>query len=644
MTQTADDTKPSTDELLGTYRRQFDECVDNSQEEREDAETARDYFDGKQWTDAEIQVLEARGQPVITDNKIKDKVEYMEGVERKTRTDPKAFPRTPMHDEDSDVATDAIRYVFDKNRFPQIKSAVFQNLLIEGFGGAEVIVDKKDPKKIIIRKYRWDRLYRDPYSMEPDCSDAMYRGIITWMDASLAKTRWPERADLIGQTMSGAPSKRAGSGETHDDKPRWADAKRNRIQVFEHFEKRDDTIYRSVFCWGGFLEDPEECPYLDDEGEHEDPMILASAYVSREGKRYGYVSNYISRQDEVNKRRSKSLHLLNTAQIHMEEGAVPKDDKGKDVVNVREEVHKPDGVIVTVPGLKFEVQRNLDLSDAHFQMLQQAEASLAATGPNAALAGQSGAISGRAKELDQQGGAVQIGVLFDSIRDWQLRVARAVWHRIRQYWDGEMWIRVTDDERGLRFVPINRRLTQADLAAKQLRGRPPEEIQAEVARIASDPAMRAPALDDKGAPMLQNAVAQLDVDIVLDEVPDVITVQAEEFGKLADLAATGKVPLPPDVLIEASQLRSGTKKRILDMLKGENDPQAKQMAQLQQMLATLEGMLKQAEVREKNASADLKLAQADKTQAETLATGLNSAVSVATASSAPPEKPQPRAA
>src|SRR5688572_31103032 len=120
--------------------------------------------------------------------------------------------------------------------------------------------------------------------------------------------------------------------------------------------------------------------------------------------------------------------------------------------------------------MRFEVERNLDLSAAHFQLLQEAKQALSSTGPNEALLGQSGAISGRAKELDQQGGTLQIGVLFDAIRDFQLRVARAVWNRIRQYWDSEMWIRVTDDERGLRFVPINRPLTKGDVAAKALRG------------------------------------------------------------------------------------------------------------------------------------------------------------------------------
>ena len=57
----------------------------------------------------------------------------------------------------------------------------------------------------------------------------------------------------------------------------------------------------------------------------------------------------------------------------------------------------------------------------------------------------------------------------------------------------------------------------------------------ELQQIAADPRSQMPAMGEDGKPMMQNAVAQLDVDIILDEAPDTVTVQSEEFGKLADL-------------------------------------------------------------------------------------------------------------
>jgi hypothetical protein len=602
--QSVEQTGGNDDARIVAKRRHVTEYLDNTRDERNDAELHRDYFDDKQWSPAEVATLQARGQPVITDNKIKDKIEYMEGVERKTRTDPKAFPRTEVEEESADVATDCIRYVFDSNRFPITKSAIFQNLCIEGFGGCEVIVDKENPKKVLIRKYRWDRLYRDPYSMEPDCSDARYLGVITWMDEDRAIEKYKDRKEAIERTSSQSDARN--TGESTDDKPRWADTKRKRVCVFEEYEKKQGKIFRSVFCWGGFLEDEDECPYVNDEGEHEWPIVPASAYIDREGHRYGLVKRYISLQDEVNKRRSKSLHLLNSAFLIAEDGAV------KDIREARKMVDKPDGYVEITQGMRFDIERNLDMSAAHFQMLQQAEAALSTTGPNAALLGQSGAISGRAKQLDQQGGALQIGVLFDAIRDFQLRVAKAVWNRIRQYWDEEMMIRVTDSEMGLKFVTLNKPLTHGEIAVKQaksqLQGDP--EAPQKIAMLAQDPQAQMPAVDEQGNPVRENDIAQLDVDIILDEAPDVVTLQAEEFQKLAELAASGQVPIPPEALIEASGLRPATKKRVMEILKPKDDPMAVMQAQFQQMMQQLEGLLKQAEVRETNASADLKEAQA----------------------------------
>lgn len=611
--QSVEQTGGNDDARIIAKRRHVTEYLDNTRDERNDAELHRDYFDDKQWSASEVATLQARGQPVITDNKIKDKIEYMEGVERKTRTDPKAFPRTEVEEESADVATDCIRYVFDSNRFPITKSAIFQNLCIEGFGGCEVIVDKENPKKVLIRKYRWDRLYRDPYSMEPDCSDARYLGVITWMDEDRAIEKYPDRKQAIERTSSQSDARN--TGESTDDKPKWADTKRKRVCVFEEYEKKKGKIFRSVFCWGGFLEDETECAYVDDEGEHEWPIVVASAYIDREGHRYGLVKRYVSLQDEVNKRRSKSLHLLNSAFLVAEEGAV------KDIREARKMVDRPDGYVEVTQGMKFEVERNLDLSAAHFQMLQQAEAALSTTGPNAALLGQSGAISGRAKQLDQQGGALQIGVLFDAIRDFQLRVAKAVWNRIRQYWDDEMMIRVTDSEMGLKFVKLNKPLTHGEIAVKQaksqLQGDP--EAPQKIAMLAQDPQAQMPAVDEQGNPVRENDIAQLDVDIILDEAPDVVTLQAEEFQKLADLAGSGQVPIPPEALIEASGLRPATKKRVMEILKPKDDPMALMQAKFQQMMQQLEGMLKQAEVRETNASADLKEAQARHTEVGSIA-------------------------
>ena len=97
--------------LLGFY----ESFVDKTSLGHEEAKRRRSYVNNQQWTEEEEAKIKARKQPIITDNAIKRKTDYFLGIERQTRTDPKAYPRTPEHDDEGEAFTDAIRFVCDNN-------------------------------------------------------------------------------------------------------------------------------------------------------------------------------------------------------------------------------------------------------------------------------------------------------------------------------------------------------------------------------------------------------------------------------------------------------------------------------------------------------------------------------------------------
>lgn len=540
----------SNDETLAWLIRQFNESADISDCARREAEIHRDYYDGKQWSEKELQVLNARGQPAITDNRIKDKVDYTLGLERKMRTDPKALARHPQDDQGADAVTAGLRYIADCSGFPQVKSKVFGNLAVEGFGGAEVIAEnstypRTKNKKISIRYIRWDRLFYDGHSLADDFSDARHMGILKWMDLDEAVSTYKgELKDANGKKLtipqfsqysSLFSSESFVSGfPTYEDKPRWFDRGRKRVQIIEHYYKRGNDWWRAVYSRVGFIEAPAQSVYIDAEtGETCCPIILQSLYVDREGNRYGLVKRYKDLQDEINKRRSKSLHLLSVNQALAEKGAVD------DVESARKELAKPDGFVEYTPGMKMEVRENADLAEGQFKLLQEAQMALSATGPNQALLGNTGDISGRAKQLDQQGGLITLGIQGDSIRFWQKRVMMATFSRMKQFMTGEQFVRVTDGE-NTKFQPLNS--TYPDNHPHVMAGKA-----------------------QAGAPM--NVLPEMEMDIVIDEAPDVATVQQEDFQSLVSLA-DGKVPIPPTALIEASGLSSATKKKVIDAMSG----------------------------------------------------------------------------
>jgi len=579
----------------------FEEAEELSYDSRTSAEKCRDYYDHDQWTESEKAALRKRKQPAVTRNRIKPKVDFLKGMETQTRTDPKAFPRTPGDDDAASAATDAIRFVCDQAKFTDTKSGCFENLTIEGVCGVEVYAKPGRGKDIdvCIRRFQWDRLFWDPHSREKDFSDARYRGGVIWMDFEEAVDRYPSKREALSNTLS----KEGSMSSTYDDTPRlrWADDKRKRVRIVKVEFKRGEEVYTCEFTKGGILSDPEPSPYVDENGVPDWSILLYSAHVKRNGDRYGWVQAWLDLQDEINKRASKGLHLASVRQTFGTKGSV------SDVNKAKRELAKPDGhleVEMGEFGKDFGILPTGDLAAAQFSMLQEAKQEIDSVGVNAALSGsdQRG-LSGKAIGRLQQGGSTEIKPLLDCLASFNNAVYRAVWNRIKQFWTAEKWIRVTDDENNLKWVGLNQPVTLGQQLQDEMGELPPE--------FAGDPRLNE-------VVEVKNEVTRIDVDIIIDEVPDTITVMQEQFDAL-----TAIFPAIPDMqkpamlemLIESSSLRN--KSKILERLKGgdQQDPaaqqaQAAQESQMQQMQAQMDQMTANLEKTqsetEKNRAASLK--------------------------------------
>lgn len=590
-------------DILTDLIRKFEEAETSSQDAREEAERARDYYDGRQLTDEEIKALKKRKQPIVIENLIQPKIDYLCGLERQTRTDPKAYPRTSQHEDDATAATDALRYVADDQNLDVKRSAVFQNMLIEGFGGVEVIAHRVkegiDPKIVHVA---WDRIFVDPHSCQHDYSDALYLGFVTWMDASEAKALYAGQEAIIDLTITKGTSS---ISETYDDKPKfthWADTSRNRVRIVTMYCKKGDGWYRVVFTLAGELEPYAPSPWLDDEGKPECGLILQSAYVDRDNDRYGITRNLMSLQDEVNKRRSKFLHLSNSRQIRVSPAAATIDGQ-----SLRNELSRPDGMVVAEAG-EVEIIGTGDMAAGHFNLLAEAKQAIQMSGPNATMQGKSGQDqSGRAILALQQGGMTEMAPLLDNLRHFNIRVFRAIWNRIRQFWNEERWVRVTDDEKNIRFVGLN--VTKGQMAMIKLTDAlkageiDQPTAQAYAQQIQMDPMMMQPA----------NAVAQMDVDIQIDEITESPSLQIEQFeqlAKLAPMAPPQYLPTMFELMIEASNLRNKDKLREITkkLSEPQQDPMAEPMQQLQMAGA-------QAQVEKTQSEAAKNMAQAEATTA-----------------------------
>lgn len=552
--------------LLGRLVRRFEDSEMASTDARLLGEKCRDYYDGRQYTPEEMSILKARKQPPVINNYIKRKVDLLRGMERRGRSDPKAFPRDPHEDTRADAATQALRYVADDQRYDVVRSSMYDNLLIEGFGGVEVIVERDELDgswHIVTNHIPWERLFFDPHSAHPGFTDATYLGVVIWMDRDDALDRWEGAEDVLSATTE------AVSSNTYDDKPqhRWVDRGRQRVRVVQMYWKKRNDWWTATFTKGGFLEAPQKSPYVDRHGNATCPIILRSAYTDRDLNRYGVVKDLISIQDSINKRESKLMHSLSVNQILAEQGAFA------DVEKARREAARPDGVIIYNKDFQFKLQKDQAEIQGQFNLLQHAVQQMNVTGPNASMAGKDPREqSGRAIIAQQAGGAVESEPLADALRQHTHKVFEAIWMRIKQFWTDEKWIRVTDDDKNVKFVGLNHPVTLQE----ELQGMDPEQAQQMAQQMGLQP----------GDPRLQqvirveNNINDMDVDITVEEGPDNPTMAAEQYQQIMQLPPMVLQNFPPSFFIQASSLRN--KDQLLKLLEEHQKQTAAGQQQAQQ--------------------------------------------------------------
>lgn len=588
----------------------FEEAEQAATEANDLSRRCRNYYDGDQLSDEEISELSKRGQPPIVINLIRKEVNWMRGYEMQSKVDPRAYPRNPNDEELASAATDSLRYVADSTKYDKIRSKVWEGLVIEGVAGVEVIHTFKPPMrepKITLNRYSYDRLFADPHSAEDDYSDARYKGAVIWSDMDELKKQYPGKEDVVEASIGPTDV----SSDAYEDKPYyqiWSDPKRRRCRVVLIHYREGDVWKWAKITKGGILEGGES-PYTDEDGESVCPLIMQSMYVSQDNSRHGVVKDYLDPQDEVNKRRSKLLHQMNSRQTWGPKGAV------NSVKAMKRELAKPDGhVEVTQEAaqdaretgvLPFNIIPTQDQAAGQMQLLQESKANIEIMGANSALMGTGAASSGRQVMAEQQGGLVEIAPIYAQLLHFDDEVYRQFWMRIRQLWTAEKWIRVTDDEKNVRFVGLNQPITLQDELS--------QHTQEEVAFFARRHGL-AP-----GDPRLQqvvgikNNVATMDVDIVIDDAPDAVTLQGETFEQLVNLASSMPGSVPPEILIEAApNLDRDVKDKLLEAMEQRNAQQT-QMGQAQMQM---EGAAKQAEIKKDEASAMKDMASAQKFQRE----------------------------
>jgi hypothetical protein len=208
---------------------------------------------------------------------------------------------------------------------------------------------------------------------------------------------------------------------------------------------------------------------------------------------------------------------------------------------------------------------------------------------------------------------MEIGDLLDNLRDFDKRVFEKCWNRIKQFWQGPRWIRVTDDPENVKHLGLNIPMNPQTGQALN-----PQEIQAiqaqgNVIDMAGNPVNPLERLPK------QNPVAEMNVDLRIEDAPDVTSLANEDFERFTTLVPQ-LAQLPPQwarLVIELMPHSPGkmAAKALLDQME-----QAQQQAPdpMQEEMKRLTVAEKAADIDKTQAETQETMAQAREREAKTM--------------------------
>jgi hypothetical protein len=595
---------------LADLRRQYQDYVALKQNEIQEARVGLQYYHSRQFTQNQIDRMEERHQPPIIFNRIKRKIDGIVGVLAKLRGDPKCFGRNAPDEHGAELATQCIRYALDACNWTTAESELLRKGCCTGIVVAELGLtpgDKGDPDADLAGVDVTTFFY-DPRSVKLDFSDARYMGTAKLVTRDEFEEIFPGRWDE-GFSSTNPDSQ---TQFDYDKEYLWSQG-RSKLRLVEHWY-RSAGQWRFAFYAGSALLQYGVSPFFDEKGQTVCRYDGFALQVDELGDHYGFVRVFKGPQDAINQHRSKAIWIMNTRQLKVARAALGGD--GQDIERKRTEAARADGVLVweNDPN-EIEIIPNDSEFLKQTQYYQDAKSELDSFGPNPALvAGESPVdVSGRSLAMQQQAGLAEIGPFIDQWNGWKLRLYRKIWIQQQRNWTAERILRVTKDMQTAQYITVNQ---------------PTGHV------------------DEYGRPILANALGNVDVEILVDEGPNTVNVQADAFDTLSALSMKGQAQIPAPVLIELSGLPRSVKDKVQQML-AQPDPAKQALMQAQMGKTQADTQAKTAQAQDYQASAVHKMAlahhevhKAHGTQMGTAADTLGAAQDAATHPANMPPQPQ----
>lgn len=449
--------KPTIENLRDTFKYSYEEY----EESRVEATEVWDAYHNRQYTSAQLALLQNRGQPAETFNVVKLFSRMLLGYYSTTVNTIVAQPQQITDVTEAALVNDCINYVIRKNNFPSAEGEkVKLSGIISGLMCTYESVKKcKETDEfgrpfidIAIEHVPEFELVLDPMSISDDYSDARFIHRFRWLSdegvADLLGKKALEKLDSYANTLEVEEAEFEfkyngqfqGYYKLHDN------------YLIIHSIVRDGEDFWSCYWSGEVLLKKTKLAYT----ELKFPYRVTKVHPSDKVEYYGIFREIKESQKAINQALIKLQLMVNTEKVYVEDNAV------ENIAAFTNAVNRVSGVIpvkalagIRVENMAKDVLDQYTIIDKALDRIQRI------LGINDSFLGMAYASdSGRKVKLQQNAAIVALRYLTGRIESFYRYLGWDIAKLIKQYWTAHQVLRIGDPSIGERWIEVNQPLMQ----------------------------------------------------------------------------------------------------------------------------------------------------------------------------------------
>ncbi len=191
-----DNEKKFEDNVVEMTKALYKAAKDLEKTSRKNSTEAFEFYEGKQWDDADRRELEAKDRACLTINEIEPKIDVLTGYQRQNRYDITYLPVEGGDAVAADMMSFVAKNILEQNNFDHEESEAFEDQVIGGRGILTAYIDFTRTVRGEIRaeSFPWDGVYYGPHRRK-DMEDCEYQVKAFWYSLQKLRELYPDHEE-----------------------------------------------------------------------------------------------------------------------------------------------------------------------------------------------------------------------------------------------------------------------------------------------------------------------------------------------------------------------------------------------------------------------------------------------------------------